>query len=108
MQVSEARTALVGAWRLVSYADRSVVEEPWASRSATTLEGWSSATARRQESSTSRQQAGGVKNSRLAVTAREGDPSTLEEELRGEGGDRTSSERQTYRRSDLREASPLR
>jgi hypothetical protein len=29
MEVSEARMALVGAWRLLSYADRSAVEEPW-------------------------------------------------------------------------------
>jgi hypothetical protein len=30
MEVSEARMALVGAWRLLSYSDRSTVEEPWA------------------------------------------------------------------------------
>ena len=48
-----------------------------------------------------------VKNNRLAIAAREGPPSTLEEEPRGEGGDRTSCERQTHRRSDLPEASPL-
>jgi hypothetical protein len=29
MDVGEARTALVGVWRLLSYADRSAVEEPW-------------------------------------------------------------------------------
>jgi hypothetical protein len=29
MEIIEARTALVGVWRLVSYADRSAVEEPW-------------------------------------------------------------------------------
>jgi len=29
MDISEARMALVGAWRLLSYADRSAVEEPW-------------------------------------------------------------------------------
>jgi hypothetical protein len=29
MEVGEARMALVGAWRLLSSADRSAVEEPW-------------------------------------------------------------------------------
>ena len=29
MEVTEARSALVGVWRLQSYADRSAVEEPW-------------------------------------------------------------------------------
>jgi Lipocalin-like domain len=31
MEVREARMALVGVWRLLSYADRSAVEEPWES-----------------------------------------------------------------------------
>jgi hypothetical protein len=30
MEIDAARRALVGAWRLLSYADRSAVEEPWA------------------------------------------------------------------------------